>query len=66
MLRPLALTLLILLAACASHERPPEAVGPVETAAPAPQVDTPSVEPVEPLDPNIHPLSREMEDAGAR
>jgi hypothetical protein len=51
MLRPLALTLLVLLSACASHERPP-----------APVAAVPMVEPVEPLDPGIHPLSREEEE----
>ena len=63
MLRPLALILLVLLTACASRQRPPEAVGtvPVEAVAPTPQA-----EPVEPLDPRIHPLSREMEETGAR
>lgn len=55
MLRPLALILIVLLAACASRERPvaPVAAGP---AAVEP------VEPVEPLDPRIHPLSREEEE----
>jgi hypothetical protein len=55
MIRPLALTLLMLISACASRERPlaPVAAGP---AAVAP------VEPVEPLDPRIHPLSREEEE----
>lgn len=52
MLRPLALTLLVLLAACASRDRPPAPVGTVPA----------TVEPVEPLDPGIHPLSREEEE----
>lgn len=56
MLRPLALTLLVLISACASRERPVEAVGsvPVEAIVPAPEV--------EPPDPRIHPLSREEEE----
>jgi hypothetical protein len=52
MLRPLALTLLVLLSACASRQRPPAPVAGVPVA----------VEPVEPLDPGIHPLSREDEE----
>jgi hypothetical protein len=55
MVRPFALVLLVLLSACASARPVPSA--PVETVVPAPQV-----EPVEPLDPRIHPLSREEEE----
>jgi hypothetical protein len=49
MLRPFALTLLVLLSACASRQRPVEVVGTVPAA-------------VESLDPDIHPLSREEEE----
>jgi hypothetical protein len=55
MLRPLALILLVLLAACASRERP---LAPVEAAPGAVE----PAESVEPLDPRIHPLSREEEE----
>jgi hypothetical protein len=49
MARPFALILLALLSACSSHQRPP---APIEAASIA----------VEPLDPRIHPLSREEEE----
>jgi hypothetical protein len=55
MLRPLALALLVLISACASRERPVEAV----EGAPA---AVEPVEPIEPVDPRIHPLSREEEE----
>ena len=54
MLRLFALVLLVLLSACASARPVPPAQ--IETVVPAPQV-----EPVEPPDPLIHPLSREEE-----
>jgi hypothetical protein len=57
MLRPFALTLLVLLSACASRQRPPAPVAGVPVA-----VEPVAVEPVEPLDPGIHPLSREEEE----
>jgi hypothetical protein len=55
MVRLLALILLIPISACASGQPVPPV--PVGTLTPAPQV-----EPVEPLDPRIHPLSREEEE----
>ena len=55
MLRLLALIPLILLSACASSRPVPPTQ--IETVMPAPRV-----EPVEPPDPRIHPLSREEEE----
>jgi hypothetical protein len=55
MVHRLALSLLVLLSACVSRERP------VEPVAAVPAVVEP-VEPIEPRDPRIHPLSREEEE----